>query len=96
MRILILEKLSFPPAVDDPEVTEKASGINFLRVECRADFLAALDTFAPNLILSDQQLAAFDGITALHLAKERAPDIPFVLLSGALNETTMVKCVQAA
>jgi len=76
-------------------VTGKASGIEFLRVECRDDFLAALDSFRPDLILSDQQLPAFDGITALHLARERAPDIPFILLSGSLNETTMVKYVQA-
>ena len=61
----------------------------------RTDFLAALETFRPEIILSDYMLPTFDGMTALKLARELVPEIPFILITGSTNEETAVECMKA-
>jgi PAS domain S-box-containing protein len=65
------------------------------RVDTREGFLAALDDFAPDVILSDYTLPRFDGMTALALARERAPATPLLIVTGSVNEETAVGCMKA-
>ena len=65
------------------------------RVDNRDGFLRELDEFDPDLILSDYTLPRFDGMTALSLARERAPTIPFLIVTGSVNEETAVGCMKA-
>jgi phosphoserine phosphatase RsbU/P len=59
----------------------KAGGILFSTtvVQSRADFMAALEGGGVDLILSDFSVPAFDGFTALEIARARCPDVPFIL-----------------
>ncbi|HEX3275933.1 MAG TPA: PAS domain S-box protein, partial [Gemmatimonadales bacterium] len=65
------------------------------RVDTRDDFLRELADFRPDLILSDYTLPRFDGMAALRLARERAPSIPFLIVTGSVNEETAVGCMKA-
>ena len=65
------------------------------RVDSRDGFLHELEEFGPDLILSDYTLPRFDGMTALALAKERAPEVPFLIVTGSVNEETAVGCMKA-
>ena len=56
-----------------------------LQVWTREDYLSALRQGGFDLILADNSLPAFDGSTALKLAKELSPEIPFIFLSGTMN-----------
>ncbi|HEX6104460.1 MAG TPA: PAS domain S-box protein, partial [Gemmatimonadales bacterium] len=40
-------------------------------------------------------LPRFDGMSALSLARERAPDVPFLIVTGSVNEETAVGCMKA-
>ncbi len=95
LRILILEDVPMDAELVEYEL-ERAS-IPFLsrRVDSRDGFLHALEDFGPDLILSDYTLPRFDGMTALSLAKERAPSIPFLIVTGSVNEETAVGCMKA-
>ena len=64
-------------------------------VNSRDAFLAELQTFEPDLILSDYSVPGFDGMTALALARDYAPAIPFVIVTGSVNEETAVGCMKA-
>jgi two-component system cell cycle sensor histidine kinase/response regulator CckA len=84
----------------DAELVEYELGrarIPFLsrRVDNRDGFLRELEEFHPDLILSDYTLPRFDGMTALSLARERAPTIPFLIVTGSVNEETAVGCMKA-
>jgi diguanylate cyclase (GGDEF)-like protein len=57
-------------------------------------FRAALQRFRPHLILSDFTLPAFDGLAALEIAREAAPDIPFIFLSGTIGEERAIEALQ--
>jgi PAS domain S-box-containing protein len=60
-------------------------------VSNRAQFEEALNRRDFDLILADYLLPDFDGHSALQLAHERCPDIPFVILSGTLAETAAIE-----
>jgi signal transduction histidine kinase len=60
------------------------------RVDTRHDFENALNCHCPDLILSDYALPGFDGLSALDIAQEICPAVPFVFLSGAIGEETAI------
>jgi two-component system cell cycle sensor histidine kinase/response regulator CckA len=64
-------------------------------VDSREGFLQELETFQPDVVLSDYTLPRFDGMTALSLARERAPTVPFLIVTGSVNEETAVGCMKA-
>jgi signal transduction histidine kinase len=63
--------------------------------ESRAEFEAALRDRTHDVILADESLPSFDGRTALALAAERCPDVPFIFVSGTLGEETAVERLKA-
>jgi PAS domain S-box-containing protein len=64
------------------------------RAQDREEFERALADGGFDLILADYQLPAFDGITALGLAREKMPEVPFIFISGALGEELAVEVVK--
>jgi PAS domain S-box-containing protein len=96
LRILHLE--------DEPHDTEliretlTAAGIDceiVHRVESRDEFLRALAGDSIDLILGDYRLPAFDGLTALAMARQRKPDLPFIIVSGTLGEEAAIDSLKA-
>lgn len=67
-------------------------GLSFdmTRVDSSEGFLSALEECRYDIILSDFSLPSFDGFSALHMAKERCSDVPFIFVSGALGEELAV------
>ncbi|MFH1739617.1 MAG: PAS domain S-box protein [bacterium] len=95
LRILIVEDI---PA--DAELLEREldnAGIVFTseRVDTRDTFVKQIEEFTPDIILSDYLMPQFDGMEALSLSKERFPSIPFIVVTGSINEETAVKCMKA-
>jgi len=88
LRILILEDVPTDAELIEFELGE--AGISFTArcAEDKVSYLRALDEFSPDIILSDYSLPSFDGISALKIAGEKCPDVPFVFVSGALGEET--------
>jgi diguanylate cyclase (GGDEF)-like protein/PAS domain S-box-containing protein len=56
------------------------------RVAGADSYLRALHAGGLDLILSDHALPGFDGISALRLAKQHRPEVPFIFVSGAILE----------
>jgi DNA-binding NtrC family response regulator len=54
----------------------------------------ALRERLPDFILSDFTLPEFDGFTALSIAREAAPDVPFLFLSGTLGEERAIEALR--
>ena len=58
-------------------------------------FGAALDETMPDVVISDYNLRGFTGMEAFALLRRRDPDVPFILLTGSLDEATAVECMKA-
>jgi PAS domain S-box-containing protein len=95
LRILILEDVPMDAELVEYELERARIPFASRRVDCRDEFLRELEEFQPDLILSDYTLPRFDGMTALSLARERAPSIPFLIVTGSVNEETAVGCMKA-
>jgi len=91
LRILHLE--------DDPRDAElvlemlRSGGIacQVNRVDTRDQYLKAIEAQGLDLILSDFTLPAFDGVSALSIARRTRPEIPFILVSGTIGEDAAIE-----
>ena len=72
-----LERVGIPHEVD--------------RVVERDAFRAAATSQCYDLILADYVLPSFDGLSALALAREHCPGIPFIFVSGTLGEEIAIE-----
>ena len=64
------------------------------RVEREEDFLAALKRESLDLILADYTLPSFDGLSALRIAQQHLPDVPFIFVSGTLGEDVAIEALK--
>jgi len=95
IRILMAEDLPTDAELAEREIRQVLKVCVFQRVETREAYLDALETFQPDLIVSDYRMPRFDGLTALQLALDRVPLTPVIILTGAINEDTAVECMKA-
>jgi PAS domain S-box-containing protein len=95
LKILILEDNKSDADLLQHEL--KKSGFIFISeiVETRKAFENALDSFKPDIILSDYHLPSFDGATAYLIKKKKCPDIPFIIVSGAIGEENAVELIKS-
>src|SRR5262249_42452963 len=64
-------------------------------VETRDAFEAALAREQFDLIIADYYLPAYDGIQAVKLAREKAPETPTLLVSGTIGEEAAIESLKA-
>jgi diguanylate cyclase (GGDEF)-like protein/PAS domain S-box-containing protein len=76
-------------------LTSEGIECRVVRAETREDFIAALKHCGYDLILADYSLPSFDGLSALHIAKELCPEIPFILISGAIGEESVAEVLKS-
>ena len=87
---------------DEPTDAELASrelkraGIEHVtaRVDTRDGFLRSLEAFKPDIVLSDFSMPHFDGLSALDIAREKAPDTPFIFVSGTIGEEVAIESLK--
>ncbi|HPY30470.1 MAG TPA: PAS domain S-box protein [Verrucomicrobiota bacterium] len=68
---------------------------NVVWVHDRTGFVSALATQEFDLILSDFNLPAFNGLEALKLVQAKNPDTPFILISGTIGEEAAIASLKA-
>ena len=94
LRILHLE--------DDPDYSELVRemleqdglSVELVLVGNYADFVRNLENAAFDLILADYWLPDCTGIQALQAARQKSPDTPVLLLSGALGEQAAIESLK--
>jgi putative two-component system response regulator len=84
----------------DAELAEhelRKAGIVFtaLRVETRETFIHALEEFRPDIVLSDYKLPDFNGMDALKIVRGEHPDVPVIMVTGALSDIEAVELIHA-
>ncbi|MEI6785003.1 MAG: PAS domain S-box protein, partial [Verrucomicrobiota bacterium] len=64
------------------------------RVDNEPDFRRQIEGFRPDVILADQSLPGYSGMSALAVARQECPAVPFIFLSGTLGEEQAVECLK--
>ena len=93
-RILHLEDNSIDGELVSEYLVAEDLAFEITRVWTRSDFTEALRGGEHNLVLADHQLPHFDGDAALELAREIAPEVPFIFVSGTLGEEVAVEALK--
>jgi CheY-like chemotaxis protein len=95
LKILFLEDIPTEHELAQREL--RAAGLQYsaVCVDAREPFLQALQEFQPDLIISDYSMPDFTGMQALILAQNWNSELPFIILTGAMNEETAVNCMKA-
>jgi DNA-binding NtrC family response regulator len=94
LRVLHLE--------DDPrdaELVQETLAIDGIlcdvtRVETEPDFITSLEQSGFDLILADYTLPSFDGLSALKIARRDWPQVPFIFVSGTLDEEVAIEALK--
>jgi PAS domain S-box-containing protein len=94
LRILLLEDDTHDAGLIQDVLEADNFVCDVIRAQTRAEFLAALDDDAIDLILADYTLPSFDGLSALMLASSARSDLPFIIVSGTLGEEVAVEALK--
>ncbi len=95
LKVLMLEDV--PGDADLVRNALRKGGIAFsaLCVDTKAAFESALDSFHPDIVLSDYKLPDFDGVSALKMVRQKAPDLPVIVVTGVPDEEGAVELIKA-
>lgn len=93
LKILLLED-----RIEDVELIKRALirqkfEFSLVHVENKVEFSSQLKNFNPDVILSDYSLPGFNGLDALNMVMLQSLDIPFIFVTGSINEQTAVDCI---
>ncbi len=91
IRILLLEDNPVDAELVENELREAGFVFNSKLVENKQSYIKALQNFYPDIILSDYDLPSFSGAEALQIRKEMCPEIPFILVTGAVGEERAIE-----
>jgi PAS domain S-box-containing protein len=90
IRILFVEDVPADVVIVNHELRKAGLAFRSRRVDTKDAFLSELLHNPPDLILSDHGLPCFDGFTALAIARDKCPDVPFIFVTSSLGEETTI------
>jgi PAS domain S-box-containing protein len=94
-KILVVEDIPHDAELIEREITKVLKYCQFQRANTEKDFIRTLLEFQPAMIISDYYMPGFDGLTALKIAREKMPEVPFIIVTGSLNEDIAVECLHS-
>lgn len=92
LHILILEDNPVDAVLMVRALRQRGVECTWQRVETRAEYLAHLGP-QYEVILADYNLPEFTAPQALELLHERGWDIPFIVVTGIVDEEAVVACM---
>ncbi len=74
----------------------KTGGFRFTSemAQTSEQFRARVRTLHPDVVLADYNLGQWRGIEAVEILRQEGLDIPVILVTGALGDTTAVECIK--
>lgn len=72
---------------------EKLSFINH-QVDSKEEYCEAINTFQPDIVLSDHGLPGFNSLEALKICLKKPVSTPFILVTGTLSDDLAIACLR--
>lgn len=95
LRVLILEDSDDDALLLMRELNRSGYTIHSKRVETAHGFYEALSSQTWDVVLSDYAMHSFDALAALKILSNSGIDLPFIVISGTINEDVAVECMKA-
>jgi PAS domain S-box-containing protein len=95
LRVLMLEDMPTDAELAEHELRKAGIAFISMRVDTRDAFVRAIEEFRPDIILSDYKLPDFNGMAALEIVQRTHPEVPVVMVTGALSDIEAVELIHA-
>jgi PAS domain S-box-containing protein len=95
VRVLMVEDVADDAALVERELRRAGISGATRRVDSERAYREALQTFGPDIILTDHSLPTFGAADALRIALLEAPDTPVIVVTGSLDEETAAEYIKA-
>ena len=95
LRVLIVEDSEDDCLLLKNELARGGYAVTYRRVETAEGMIAALAEEHWDIVISDHRMPQFSSLAALKLCKERACNIPFIVVSGSIGEELAVGAMKA-
>ncbi|HTP63662.1 MAG TPA: EAL domain-containing protein [Burkholderiales bacterium] len=94
IRVLVVEDVATDAELEVRELRRAGMSVVHRLADTEQAFRKELDQFAPHIIISDFSMPHFDGMSALALARELRPEIPFLFVSGTIGEEYAIRALK--
>ena len=94
VRVLLVEDNQFDAELIMQDISGSFKKAEIKWVRTREAYSAALQSFRPDIILSDFMMPEFDGLDALEMAKAYNKRVPFLIITGSLSEEVAAECIK--
>ncbi len=94
LNILLLEDSNDDVGLIERELKRQGIIFQSRTVDSQQDYIHALKSSRPDVILSDHSLPQFNSIDALKIAQGIDTKIPFILVTGSVSEEFAVSCLK--
>ncbi len=95
IKIIFVEDLPADVEIARRVISKEKIVYTYKVVDNEFDLKMSLTDFRPDLIISDYSMPSFDGMSALNIVRSNDKNIPFIILTGSMNEETAVACMKA-
>jgi DNA-binding NarL/FixJ family response regulator len=95
LRVLLLEDSAADGELIASELQRAGLQSVVKRTDSRDEFTRALREFSPDVVLSDHGLPQFSAAAALQLVQTIRPIAPLILVTGNLDEQSMIATIRA-
>jgi len=94
LKILHLEDLPADAELVARELRKGNIAFESIVVDTRDEYIGALESFAPDIILSDHSLPSFNSMEALNIIKKLPEPVPFILVTATVSEEFAVAVIK--
>ena len=95
LRLLLVEDSENDTLLLLNQLQQSGYIVDWSRVETAPDLRAALDGGPWDVVLSDDSMPQFNGLEALAMVRAKAPELPFILVSGTIDESVAAAAKEA-
>ncbi len=94
IRVLVVEDVASDVELEIRELKRAGMRVEHRLCDSEQGFRLELESFSPDVILSDFSMPHFDGMAALALARQLCPEIPFLFVSGTIGEEYAIRALK--
>jgi signal transduction histidine kinase len=94
LRFLLIEDNPLDVELIEHQLQRASFEFTFAVVRTPEDFKRELRTTPPHVVIADYNLPDWTGMQGLEILVREKPDIPFILVTGALGDLTAVDCIK--
>lgn len=95
LRVLFVEDSPLDCEMLIHEMERQGFVVTHKRVDSRETMLRALDETTWDLVIADFELPTFSGVAALGLLRELGQDVPFILVSGSMDDCAVAEAMRS-